>query len=52
MSSPWKKSALQPQASLRDVMTEQLVDQYDESIDRDLAEAIKQSIQVSHADNR
>jgi len=52
MSSPWKKPAVVEAANLRDVMSEQMANEADQSEDRELAEAIKQSMALDEAQNR
>jgi len=53
MSSPWKKHTVEAHAcSLRDVMSEQLANQIDENDDRELADALAKSLEVSSIEER
>ena len=52
MSSPWKTTKKVEAASLRDVMTEQLVDHIETKEDREIALAMQNSLQIAQEEKR
>ena len=53
MSSPWKTQAAAPgPSSLRDIMSEQLAVDEETQEDRDLALALKESLEIEEASKR